>query len=67
MWEQRQELWQWLENGAIVYVCGDASNMAKDVDKCLHEIIQEKLSTVDAAKAYMARLRKEKRYLRDIY
>ncbi|MEZ5434882.1 MAG: hypothetical protein R3F31_27710 [Verrucomicrobiales bacterium] len=41
MKQEGAELWQWLENGAIFYVCGDASRMAVDVDKALHEIIAE--------------------------
>jgi sulfite reductase alpha subunit-like flavoprotein len=40
MLENAAELWNWLEPGAHFYVCGDASRMAKDVDKALHEIAQ---------------------------
>lgn len=62
------ELWQWLQEGAHFYVCGDASRMAKDVDTALHEIIQThgNLSD-DDAKAYVAELKKSKRYARDVY
>jgi sulfite reductase (NADPH) flavoprotein alpha-component len=68
MKEYSQELWQWLQNGACLYVCGDASKMAKDVDLALQEIAQAEgnLSEEDA-KAYLKQLRKEHRYLRDIY
>jgi sulfite reductase (NADPH) flavoprotein alpha-component len=68
MWENREKLWAWIQEGAKIYVCGDASSMAKDVDACLQKII----STVGAlseeqTRAYMTALRKEKRYLRDVY
>ena len=62
------ELWSWLQDGAAFYVCGDASRMAKDVDQALLTIAQEhgKLSQEEAA-AYIAQIKKEKRYLRDVY
>ncbi len=68
MVEQGAELWKWLEEGAAFYVCGDASRMAKDVDKALHDVIEKhgSRSPEDAA-AYVAQLKKDKRYLRDVY
>lgn len=65
---QGAELWKWLENGAAFYVCGDANRMAKDVDQALHDVISEhgKKSTEEAA-AYVAQLKKDKRYQRDVY
>ena len=62
------ELFQWLEKGAHFYVCGDAERMAKDVHEALIEIVSEygKLSAEDAA-AYVAGLKKDKRYQRDVY
>ena len=62
------ELWAWLNQGAAFYVCGDASRMAKDVDLALHKIAEHhgKLSTEDAT-AFISQLKKEKRYLRDVY
>ena len=62
------ELFQWLEKGAYFYVCGDAERMAKDVHEALIEIVSEygKLSAKDAA-AYVADLKKDKRYQRDVY
>ena len=62
------ELWAWLEGGASFYVCGDAKRMAKDVDAALHEIlaVQGGLGTAGAAE-YVKRLKKEHRYLRDVY
>jgi sulfite reductase (NADPH) flavoprotein alpha-component len=68
MWEKRKELWKLLENGANVYVCGDASRMAKDVDFCLQNVISDQANfSHDEARAFVSTLRKEKRYLRDIY
>jgi sulfite reductase (NADPH) flavoprotein alpha-component len=62
------ELWQWLEEGAHFYVCGDAKRMAKDVDAALHQIIQTAGGkTPDEATEYVAALKKNHRYQRDVY
>lgn len=68
MREAGEELFKWLEEGAHLYVCGDASRMAKDVDKALHDVIAEhgKLSP-EAAAEYVQELKKQKRYSRDVY
>jgi sulfite reductase (NADPH) flavoprotein alpha-component len=62
------ELWAWLQQGAHVYVCGDASRMARDVDAALREIVAEQ-GGLDpaAAKAFVQRLAADKRYQRDVY
>jgi len=61
-------LWAWLEQGAIVYVCGDASRMAADVDRALHEIIaSEGGKSPEEAAAYVEKMRQDKRYRRDVY
>ncbi|MEI8364928.1 MAG: sulfite reductase [Parachlamydiaceae bacterium] len=66
--EQGRELFEWLEQGAHLYVCGDAHRMAKDVDAAIHQIIQSHGSFDErTAKEYVKRLKAEKRYLRDIY
>jgi sulfite reductase (NADPH) flavoprotein alpha-component len=68
MIQQGAELWKWLQNGAAFYVCGDATRMAKDVDQALHAVIVQhgKLAEEDAT-AYIGQLKKDKRYLRDVY
>ena len=68
MHERAVELYQWLEKGAYFYVCGDATRMAKDVDQALRDIVavQGKLSA-DKATDYVNNLKREKRYLRDVY
>jgi len=68
MLENAAELWAWLEDGAYLYVCGDAERMARDVDRGLAYIIaKEGGLDAGAAKAYLARLAREGRYLRDVY
>ncbi|ANU37551.1 assimilatory sulfite reductase (NADPH) flavoprotein subunit [Vibrio scophthalmi] len=66
--ENGQQLWQWIEEGAYLYVCGDATRMAKDVHEALIEVVQEhgKLSK-EKAEEFITTLRKEKRYQRDVY
>ncbi|MHA6309939.1 MULTISPECIES: sulfite reductase subunit alpha [Pantoea] len=68
MLEQGAELYAWLQEGAYFYVCGDASRMAKDVDSALYEVVRQfgGLSSERAAD-YIDQLKKEKRYLRDVY
>jgi sulfite reductase (NADPH) flavoprotein alpha-component len=68
MIEAAAELWAWLEEGAHFYVCGDASRMAKDVDAALHQIIESAGGkSADEAKAYVTKLKSDKRYQRDVY
>ncbi len=68
MLENAAELYDWLENGAIFYVCGDASRMAKDVDTALHQIVEKVGSnTPSRPKEYVDALKKEKRYRKDVY
>lgn len=68
MLENAAELWKWLEEGAHFYVCGDASRMAKDVDAALHTVIETAgAKSADEAKAYVAKLKSDKRYQRDVY
>ena len=68
MKEAGKEIWNWLQNGAHFYVCGDARRMALDVDHALHAIAAEHGGlSVDAAREYVQSLSKERRYQRDVY
>lgn len=68
MLENKKTLWNWLQTGAYLYVCGDAEEMAKDVEQALHKIIQEEGSfNEEDARRYLKTLRTEKRYLLDVY
>ena len=68
MQENAGELFKWLEEGAHFYVCGDARRMAKDVDDTLHAVVREAGGrTEDQAKEYIAAMKKDKRYQRDVY
>ena len=68
MLENAAELWSWLEAGAHFYVCGNASRMAKDVDAALHKAIETAGGkSADDAKAYIEKMKSEKRYQRDVY
>jgi len=66
--EQGARVWEWLQQGAHFYVCGDASRMAKDVDAALRQVLQAHAGMSEAqATAYVARLASDKRYVRDVY
>lgn len=68
MKEHGAELWKWLEEGAYFYVCGDAHRMAVDVDRALHEIVEEHGGkTPEQAQEYIEELKKSKRYRKDVY
>lgn len=70
MWEARELLASWIDSkGAYLYVCGNAKQMAKDVEKTLLEIlIDQKITpTLEEARTYLRRLHHLKRYCRDIY
>lgn len=66
--EQGAELWRWLQDGAKLYICGDASHMAKDVDQALRQVAQIHGGLgVEGAVEYWRQLSEQKRYLRDVY
>ena len=68
MLEQGTEFYRWLQDGASVYVCGDASRMAKDVDATLHTIVEKQAGlSKEAATEYVQQLKDEHRYHRDVY
>ncbi|NBB08182.1 bifunctional nitrate reductase/sulfite reductase flavoprotein subunit alpha [Pseudomonas sp. SLFW] len=66
--QQGAELWRWLQNGAHLYICGDATHMAKDVDQALRDVIatQGGLSE-ERAVEHLRQLVEQKRYVRDVY
>ncbi|MEC1521089.1 assimilatory sulfite reductase (NADPH) flavoprotein subunit [Neobacillus niacini] len=68
MLEQSKELFQWLQEGAAVYICGDEKHMAHDVHQTLIEIIEKEGSlSREEAEAYLADMQQQKRYQRDVY
>ncbi|MBY0218985.1 assimilatory sulfite reductase (NADPH) flavoprotein subunit [Paenibacillus illinoisensis] len=68
MLENSKELYQWLQEGAVIYVCGDEKKMAHDVHGALATILeQEGGLTSEQASEYLTRLQQEKRYQRDVY
>ena len=68
MLEQAPLFWSWLQEGAAVYVCGDATRMAKDVDAMLHTIVQQQGGLPrEAAIDYVHDLKDQHRYHRDVY
>jgi len=68
MQEQSAELFRWLERGAYFYVCGDATRMAKDVETALLDVIAKGSNgTLEHAAEYLAAMKKQKRYQRDVY
>lgn len=68
MLEHSKELYQWLQDGASIYVCGDEKHMANDVHHTLSTIVQkEGRFSFEEAEAYLTDMRKQKRYQRDVY
>ena len=66
--QQAKDLYQWLEEGAHFYVCGDAARMAHDVHEALISIVESQAGiSREAAEAYVENLKKTKRYQRDVY
>lgn len=68
MMENGKELWEWLQEGAHFYICGDAINMAKEVDSTLKKIIQQHSGmSISDSEAYVKEMVQNKRYARDVY
>ena len=62
------EIYQWLEQGAAIYVCGDKKSMASDVDRAIKEIVAEQSGkSFEEASSYVEQLKQKKRYNRDVY
>ncbi|MBX9448023.1 NADPH-dependent assimilatory sulfite reductase flavoprotein subunit [Dickeya chrysanthemi] len=66
--EKGAEVWRWIQDGAHIYVCGDANRMAKDVEQALLAVAVEH-GGMDAEQAdeFLSELRLERRYQRDVY
>jgi sulfite reductase (NADPH) flavoprotein alpha-component len=68
MAEQSRLFWEWLQDGASVYVCGDASRMAKDVHAAIRAIAEKEGGmSRDGAEEYVTNLKDQHRYHRDVY
>ncbi|RKL66640.1 assimilatory sulfite reductase (NADPH) flavoprotein subunit [Salipaludibacillus neizhouensis] len=66
--EHSKELFEWLQQGAVLYVCGDEKNMAHDVQNTLIEMIEKEGNmNREQAEAYLADMQQQKRYQRDVY
>jgi len=66
--EQGAELWNWIQRGAHIYICGDESRMAHDVHQALLDVIVDKGGhSAEEAEAYLVQLHKDGRYQRDVY
>ena len=68
IYENKKEFFSWIENGSLIYICGDATKMAKDVEDIILKIISEENNcSLNDSIEYLNKLKKEKRYLRDVY
>lgn len=68
MREKAKEMYAWIEEGAVIYVCGDEKQMAQDVHTTLIDIISEQGRFERAeAESYVKQMQQEKRYQRDVY
>lgn len=68
MLEQGKELFEWLQLGATVYICGDEKNMAHDVHTTLLTIIEKEGGmSPEQAEEYLTDMQQQKRYQRDVY
>lgn len=66
--EKADQIWQWLERGAHIYLCGDKNHMANDVEKTLLQIIQQQGQlTEPQAQDFLKNLKRNKRYQKDVY
>jgi sulfite reductase (NADPH) flavoprotein alpha-component len=66
--EQSREVFEWIENGATIYVCGDMKKMASDVNKAFVDLVSKEGGiSAEKAREYVKALRKQKRYLEDVY
>lgn len=68
MQEAGEEIYQWLQEGATFYVCGDAKHMAQDVEDTLIDILKQYgQKDEEQARKYLKTMQRERRYLKDVY
>ncbi|MDQ0232055.1 assimilatory sulfite reductase (NADPH) flavoprotein subunit [Metabacillus malikii] len=68
MQQHSKDLYEWLQEGAVVYICGDEKNMAHDVHNTLLDIIEKEGNmSREQAEEYLANMQQQKRYQRDVY
>jgi sulfite reductase (NADPH) flavoprotein alpha-component len=68
LWERRADLWAWLQEGAVLYLCGDATTMAKDVEGTLRRIAADQGGmSEEGAVAWLDELTRERRFRKDVY
>lgn len=66
--ENAAELYEWIQQGAVLYVCGDEKSMAHDVDQAIKEIVAEQGGkSLEEATAFVEQLKQDNRYQRDVY
>ena len=66
--ENAEEIYKWIKQGAVIYVCGDEKHMAADVDRTLQQIVAEQgAKSAEQAAEFIAQLKTQKRYQRDVY
>lgn len=66
--ENAQEVFDWLENGANFYVCGDKVRLGAAIQAALTQVVQQAGGlSADAATEYVRNLKKQRRYLEDVY
>jgi len=66
--EKATEVYQWLEQGAHFYICGDMKNMARNVHDTLVTIIENQgVMSKEKAQEYVGNMEKEKRLQLDVY
>ncbi|HMP15275.1 MAG TPA: hypothetical protein PKD70_15460, partial [Saprospiraceae bacterium] len=66
--QHSREVFNWLENGAYFYVCGDKNRLAPDVEKALVQIVTREADfSEEKAQSYVKDLKKQRRYLEDVY
>lgn len=66
--EHSKDIYEWLQEGAVIYICGDKDRMARDVENTLLDIIEkEGGKNREQAEAYLSELKQKKRYQRDVY